>query len=214
MEEVQEEKIDTKENNYGIQDYMSIGYIVLLILGVLNQTIYYGFLGINIFEYTSVLDVLLSPVAVLGSSWIIFATVIVFIILMLGYFKLMKIYYTKLAKKEKYQSGKKKEKLDKILAGFNKKYAEIPFIVFVVIFMYLGFGIGSGSKTKERVDTFDYKYSHQVTFKDGEEKAIKMIGKNSSYIFYVTKNDTNINIVPIDGNIKLIKKIKKEDQKE
>lgn len=214
MEKVQEEKTDTKENNYGIQDYMSIGYVILLILGVLNQTIYYGILGINIFEYTSVLDVLLSPIAVLSSSWLIFATIIILIILMIGYFKLMKLFYLKLAKKEKYQTGKKKEKIDKILAGFNKKYAIVPFLVLVVISMYVGFGIGSGFKIRDRIETLDYSYSHQITFEDKEKKDVNIIGKNSSYIFFVTKDDTNINIVPIESNIKLIKQIKDKDKKE
>ncbi|CAM1344518.1 hypothetical protein [Tenacibaculum amylolyticum] len=202
------ETINVETNNYGIQDYMSMGYAFLLILGVINQTIYYGRLGVNIFEYTSVLDVLLSPVAVLSESWIILVTVIVLSILMVGYFKLMKIYYNKLAKKEKYQRGKKKEKLDKILEGFNRKNAVLPFMATMMVCMYIGLGVGSSGKIKDRINNFNYKYSHQITFEDGESKPIKIIGKNSSYVFYVTKEETNINIVPIEGNIKLIKKIK------
>lgn len=205
---INEEKTYLQRNSYSMQDYMSMGYVFLLILGVLNQTIYYGLLGINIFEYTSVLDVLLSPIAVLSDSWIISITVVVLTVLMIGYFKLIKIYYNRLAKKEKYQRGKKKEQIDKIIKSFNKKYAVVPFIVIVVISMYVGLGVGSGQKIKKRINNFDYTYSHQITFEDGESIPIKMIGKNSSYIFYVTKEDTNINIVPIEGNIKLIKKIK------
>ncbi|CAL2093350.1 conserved membrane hypothetical protein [Tenacibaculum sp. 190524A05c] len=208
-----EEKIESKETNtsqYGIQDVMSIGYVFLLILGVLNQTIYYGILGINIFEYTTVLDVLISPIAVLSDSWIILVTVIGLVILMIGYFKLIRMFYDRLAKKEKYQKGKKKEKLDKVRASFNKKYAVIPFILFVMMSMYVGLGVGSGQKIKERINNFDYKYTDVIVFEDGEKLNTKIVGKNSSYVFYVTKEEANINIVPIEGNIKLIKKIKKE----
>lgn len=205
-----EEKIESKETNtsqYGIQDIMSIGYVFLLILGVLNQTIYYGFLGINIFEYTTVLDVLISPIAVLSDSWIILVTIIGLVILMIGYFKLIRMFYDRLAKKEKYQKGEKKEKLDKVRASFNKKYAVVPFILFVMMSMYVGLGVGSGQKIKDRINSFDYKYTDIIVFEDGEKKDVKIIGKNSSYVFFVTKDEINVNIVPIEGNIKLIKKI-------
>lgn len=212
METLREENTEVKTSTYGIQDYMSIGYVFLLILGVFNQTIYYGILGINIFEYTSILDVLLSPVAVLSDSWIISVIFVVIIILMIGYFKLMKIFYVRLAKKEKYQTGKKKEQIDKILASFNKKYAIVPFLLLMLVSMYIGLGVGSGLKIKEIINGLDYNYSHQIVFDDGEKTDAKIIGKNSSYVFYVTKEETNINIVPIEGNIKLIKNIKSKNE--
>jgi len=214
MEKSMEQKIDTSLSKYSMQDYMSIGYVVLLILGVISQTIYYGFLGINIFNYTSVLDVLLSPISILMDNWIIAVVFIIVLILSVPYFKLMKKYYSKLAKKEKYQTGKNKVKIDKMLTYFNKKHAIIPFLLYMIVSMYVGFGLGGGGKIKNRINNFDYDYSHQIVFEDGEKKEVKIIGKNSLYIFYVTKKETNINIVPIDSNIKLIKKLKKKDKKE
>jgi len=115
METANIETTEQSVTNYSIQDYMSIGYLFLLVLGVANQAIFYGLLGVNIFEYTSVLDVLLSPLAVISSHWLMPVVLAVLIPLMIGYFKLLNWYYTKLSKKEKYQSGKKKEKIDKIL---------------------------------------------------------------------------------------------------
>ncbi|WP_299681853.1 hypothetical protein [uncultured Tenacibaculum sp.] len=206
MEISNENKINSSK--YGVQDYMSIGYVFLLILGVINQTIFYGFLNINIFEYTSVLDVLLSPVAILTDRWIIFVTAVILLIVMVGYFELMKKFYARLAKKEKYQQGKKKEQIDKILSNLNRKYSIIPFLLFALACMYLGLGFGTGQKTKDRINNFDYTYSNEIVFDDGEKKKVKIIGKNSLYIFYVTKEDTHVNIAPIDGNIKLIKEIK------
>ena len=52
MEDVKE-PIAKDESKYGIQDYLSIGYVFLLVLGVLHETIYYKFLGVNILEYSS-----------------------------------------------------------------------------------------------------------------------------------------------------------------
>lgn len=210
MEEQSNNQEIKKESNLGIQDYMSIGYLFLLILGVANQAIFYGLIGVNIFEYTSILDVLLSPLAVISSHWVMPITIIVMIPLMIGYFKLFRWYYTKLSRKEKYQKGKKKEKLDKILKNFNKKHAAIPFLLMMLIFMFLGFGIGGGQKTNERIKNNDFKLTHQLTYEDGEQLDIKMLGKNSLYVFYVTKGDKEVSIAPIDSNIKVIKKLKKE----
>lgn len=215
MEEVAiQNKKNKKEAKYNLQDYMSIGYVFLLILGVINQAIYYGFLGVNIFEYTSVLDVLLSPVAVISGHWIMPVAFLVLIPLMIGYFKLMHWYYKKISKKEKYQSGKKKEKIDKILNSFNKEYAFIPFILMMIICMFLGFGVGGGFKTKEKIQSLDYKYSHQLIFEDGEAKNVKIVGKNSLYVFYITKEENGVLISPIDGNIKTIKKLPKKKPEE
>ena len=209
MEEENNQQIQ-KESNYNLQDYLSLGYVFLLILGVLNQTIYYGFLGINYIEYSSVLDVLLSPIAVITSDRIIFITFLVLIPLMIGYFRLMHFFYKKLARKEKYQSGKNKEKMDKILSSFEKKYSVIPFILFVIISMFIGLGVGSGIKIKKRINSFDYNYNNQLTFEDGETKKIKMLGKNSLYVFYVTKDTKEVSVSPIEGNIKTIQNLKEE----
>ncbi|MBB3122831.1 hypothetical protein FHS04_000319 [Mesoflavibacter sabulilitoris] len=210
-------KIETTKQSvtkYSIQDYMSIGYLFLLVLGVANQAIFYGLLGVNIFEYTSVLDVLLSPLAVISSHWLMPVILAVLIPLMIGYFKLLQWYYVKLSRKEKYQSGKKKEKLDKVLKSLNKKYAVIPFILMMLICMFLGFGLGGGYKSKEKLETQKYNYTHQIVYEDGEAKDVKILGKNSLYVFYATQDNKDVQISPIEGNIKVIKKLPSKDKKE
>ena len=212
METAKIETTDQNVTNYSIQDYMSIGYLFLLVLGVANQAIFYGLLGVNIFEYTSVLDVLLSPLAVISSHWLMPVVLVVLIPLMIGYFKLLNWYYTKLSKKEKYQSGKKKEKLDKVLKSLNKKYAVIPFILIMLICMFLGFGLGGGYKSKEKLETQKYNYTHQIVYEDGETKEVRILGKNSLYVFYATKDNNEVQISPVEGNIKTIKKLPSKEK--
>ena len=43
------------------QNLVSFGYLLLVILGMLFESIYYYYFGINIFEYSTVLDFLLAP---------------------------------------------------------------------------------------------------------------------------------------------------------
>jgi len=40
-----------------------------------------------------------------------------------------------------------------------------------------------------------------------------MLGKSSLYVFYITKGKGEVYISPIDGNIKIIKKLKKVEDK-
>lgn len=212
MEDVKE-VIEKKASNLGIQDYLSLGYVFLLILGVLHQTIYFKFLDINILEYSSVLDVLISPISVITSDLKLIVGFVICIVFAIGYAKLLPKYYNWLSKKQKYQSGKKKEKLDKVRNSLksNSKQFVLFMISLYIIGLFIGFGVGRGGKTKKRIEKGDIKITHQITFEDGQTQNIKMLGKNSLYVFFVTKNDKEITIAPIDGNIKLIKKLKKEE---
>ncbi len=211
-EETKEAIVIKKKSNLGIQDYLSIGYVFLLVLGVLYQTIYYKYLGINILEYASVLDVLISPIAVLTGDLALLLGVVICCFLAYSYVKVLPKYYKWLSKKKKYQSGNKKEKLDKIRDAFktNSKSLILIMIALYIIGGFIGFGIGGGQKTKKRIKNDDYKLTHKLTFEDGESLDIKMLGKNSLYVFYITKGDKEVSIAPIDSNIKVIKSLKKE----
>jgi len=44
-----------------------------------------------------------------------------------------------------------------------------------------------------------------------KEVEVKLIGSNSQYIFYVLENDNEVSISPIQGNVKTIKKLPKEE---
>ncbi|AUC76723.1 hypothetical protein [Olleya sp. Bg11-27] len=199
------------ESNINIQDYLSIGYLFLLVLGVVYQTIYYKFLGVNILDYSSVLDVLISPIAVMTSHFILGLAVVLSMLMAYLMVKFIPKYHNWLRKKAKYQSGKNKLKLEKADAKFKKKNSVITMIAFYVFAVFIGLGIGSGHKTKQRVETNDYKITHQLTFDNGSVQDIKMLGKNSLYVFYVIKGAPEVIIAPIEGNIKMIKNLKKNN---
>lgn len=73
--------------------------------------------------------------------------------------------------------------------------------------MFLGFGIGRGGNVSSKVKEGKIKSTHEIIFNDNDSKQIKIIGQNSSYIFYVTENEREVSISPIVQNIKEIKKI-------
>lgn len=191
-----------------LQDYLSIGYIFLLVLGIFHETIYYKFLGVNILDYSSILDVLISPISVIFGNLVLGFTVVVAVFLAYGYLKLIPRYYNWLGTKKRYQQGKNKQRLERGVAKLKSKNGTLMFICFFVFSLFIGLAIRSGNKTNDRIQNDDFKLTHLLLFKDGEQQEIKMLGKNSLYVFYVIKGKDEVSIAPIDGNIKLIKKLK------
>ena len=51
-----------------IQGIVTLGYIYLILMGILNESLYYNQLGVNILNYSDVLDILISPIAKMTSS--------------------------------------------------------------------------------------------------------------------------------------------------
>jgi hypothetical protein len=209
METTEKEIIDKKQSKLEIQDYLSLGYVLLLILGVLHQTIYYKYLGVNILEYSSVLDVLLSPISVLTSDNKLLIGIVICLVLATVYAKFLPKYFIWLSKKKKYQSGKRKERNEKSIKAFKEDSGRL-IVVMMMLFViggFVGFGFGRGSRTQEKIKKGDIELTHQIIFDDKETIDVRMLGKNSLYVFYIRKNDKQVSIAPIDGNIKLIKKI-------
>ena len=80
--------IKIEEDKLGLQDYFYIGYLYLIILGIVSDSIFYGIFGVSYLNYTTILDALISPISLLTNNW--------FISLFLGImFWLMYLYFTK-----------------------------------------------------------------------------------------------------------------------
>ncbi|MGF1534779.1 MAG: hypothetical protein ACFCUI_13835 [Bernardetiaceae bacterium] len=177
-----------------IQDYLSLGYLYLLLLGIIRDTLYYGFVGINIMQYTGILDVLLSPLVFLASKPIVPILIVGVIVLMLQ--------FSKLLHRKAIEQGKAPLFLG--LAGTNASLAVVALIVFS---MYLGAGLGGGASLKNRITDDDFTPNYVVYFANASDSVpVYLIGQNSQYIFYVSEGRGKINIAPVSGNIrKLVK---------
>lgn len=60
------------------------------------------------------------------------------------------------------------------------------------------------------VESGTYKVDHELTFQDGERLEVGIIGKNSTYVFYVPSGEKKVVIAPISGNVKYISKLKRK----
>ncbi len=106
--------INIEEDKLGLQDYFYIGYLYLIILGIVSDAIFYGIFGVSYLNYTTILDALISPISLLVNNWKISVFLVLMFWLMHMYFsKWMFKFYAYLRVKKWYQKIYNIEKWDK-----------------------------------------------------------------------------------------------------
>lgn len=193
-------KLDLDEDS-SLQDFLSIGYIFLLVLGILKDTVYYWFIDVHILAYSSVLDVLLSPIIFLTQSVI---TVIVTIAMVWGLYWHIKhgaSVHEKYRTKWWYRKFTNVEKLDQKYAQPQKINQLIRLTAITFICFYFGAAIGGGAKVSKNLKNGTLESDHELTFQDKRVEKVKLIGQNSQYVFYVLEGSGRVSISPIQGNV-------------
>ncbi|WBL27338.1 hypothetical protein [Zunongwangia sp. HGR-M22] len=97
-------------------------------------------------------------------------------------------------------------KIDPSETNIEKKVFE-GLTVFSIIFfigIFVGAGYGKARSLKQKIASGEVEYNNQINFIDGELLDAKLIGKNSSYVFYLIEADTEVKISPINGTIKYL----------
>ena len=203
---MEESSTELPQSQYNLQEYLSLGYVYLIILGIIDEVIYYNFLGVDILNYSSISDILIAPINTLLSDIRVFIAVIVIMFLAyLFYFKLMPALHRKGKDQSWYRKMvKDMDKADAKFAAMQKRI--MLFMLLYLSCLFLGIRIGYGYKTKDRIDKGDFKLNHTLTLNDNSSKQVRIVGQNSLYVFYVTKEQREVAIMPISGNIKEIRK--------
>ncbi|MDI9859724.1 hypothetical protein [Flectobacillus roseus] len=169
--------------NLGFQEYLSIGYLYLLILGVVSESIFYRMLGINILHFASLSDILTAPLTLLVSHWMIPASIVGMILVL--------FLLTKLS--EKFNAKHNKEQSVNLLVLCS---------AFIFFGFFIGIELGRGTKQKSLIAEGKNQPNYLITFDDGQAQKVKVIGQNSTYLFYVPENGKKLIITLIDGNVK------------
>lgn len=198
--------------NLGLQEYFYIGYIYLIILGIISDAIFYGILGVPYLNYVTILDALISPISLLTNNWKLTLFLALVFIFMYYYitrwsFKLYKIFKVK----KWYQKIYNIEKLDKIYKDIEEKRNLVQAMLLMFFIMFIAMRLGMGLGIRNKIQTKEVIPNYTITFKDDSVKEIKLIGQNSSYVFYIEKDDKIIAITPIVDNLKQIKRIPKKE---
>lgn len=186
-----------------LQKIIPFGYLFLVILGIIKESVFYNQIGINILKYSSIMDILISPIADLTSHPIVLISFISFILLLyLVIFILSKNYNNEWVRK---LIGSKKSLSELTEDEVKIYFGNIFMIMFAIglISFFLGIGIGNGIKVSKKIKNGNLKYEYLITYNSDETKEIYLIGSNSVNYFYVTKENNNVKITPV-GSIKIV----------
>lgn len=187
-----------------IQKLLPLGYIYLVILGILKESIFYYQLGINILKYSTIMDILISPIAEFTSNPI---TLCFIVFLFVFHYNLPKLYL-------KYKDNKTLQKIFELKSTeelseeeINKYYIFASFKMFAVILLsfFIGTGLAGGYDNMRRIKNNKVDYNYTLNYNSGESEQIYLINVNSVYYFYVQKGNKTIKIAPI-ASIKNIEK--------
>ncbi|NCO19641.1 MAG: hypothetical protein GW900_06275 [Gammaproteobacteria bacterium] len=180
-----------------VSELLPLGYLYLLILGIATQSIFYGLLGVNFLAWSDVLDVLISPIALLTGQIALLVTVVVIAALLYPYLK-----WLRYLNRNKKPNGLNRSLLEQPLAR-----AWLQFSATVIVFAFIGIGSGAGMAVRERLSTGEAIIDHRVVFHDGREVDVELVGKNAGFLFYFGVGDTALSIVPLADNVHRVQRI-------
>lgn len=205
---------DSKE--IGVQEIFSLGYIYLLILGIISEAIFFRFFDINILRYSSILDVLIYPISLLTENLVLLAILVVMTVAFYYFIRFWNPWVHNRYKHTKwYQKITNVEKVEKQL---KKPASTVGFFFFMALMLFsmlIGFGMGSGDKLSSRMKNGELKSNHILVYNNQDSARVRMISQNSLYLFYVKEGERELTITPVGQSIFSIKKIvKKEKEKE
>lgn len=137
-----------------VQNLLPFGYLFLVILGIAKDSISYYQIGINIIRYSSIMDILISPIAAVTSHPVFFATIL---LLFVFYYNLPKI----LLKNEDKKWIHKISGIDKSDAEFKElpenerleyyNIASIKSLSTFLISVFLGYGFADGYSISNQI---------------------------------------------------------------
>lgn len=190
-----------------VQNLLPLGYLFLVILGIVKESIFYYQIGINITRYSSIMDILISPIAAITSHSIFFITILV---LLIFHFNLPQI----LIKNEDKKWIHKFFGVTNIETGLSESerldYYTIHTIKFLSVFLiwlFLGYGFADGKSISKKIRNNKLDYDYQLNYGDEKSENVYIIGSNTGYFFYISKGNPSIKIAPVGAikNIELIK---------
>ncbi len=188
-----------------LEKLLPFGYLFLILMGILKDSIYYYQFGINILRYSTIMDVLISPIAEFTSNPIILFAIITLFIL---HFYLPR-YLANNKDKPFVKRSFELKSTDELSESETKSYYNGIAIKSLVVFLlsfFLGYGLAGGYFTTKKFKENRLEYSYQLDFNEGESKNVFLIGNNSLYYFYFVKGDKKVKITPLSSikNIELI----------
>jgi len=190
-----------------IEHLLPLGYLFLIVMGILKESVFFYQIGINILTYSSLMDILISPIATLTSNPVIL-TVIIFVFIF--HYYLPQIIY----KNENSEWVKKSFELHKIEKDLSEEDRKQHYVTITVkilatflLSIFLGYGLAGGYFTSKKIKSNKLDYDYKLNYNSGESENVFIINSNTEYYFYVAKGNQTIKIAPVASikNIEMIK---------
>ncbi|GAB5523293.1 MAG: hypothetical protein Roseis2KO_11650 [Roseivirga sp.] len=173
-----------------LQGYITLSYLGAVAVGMMFDYQYYNHFAIDIFEYSDILDFLLTPARNLEVILFVLATIVIVWVL----FRIDKAW---------------EDKYPKSYRRFNfpgwqkslKKYRSGLFIFSLVLYLFIASTV-YGERKFEQFNTEPTPVS--LTFESGSKTISgSLIGKNKDYLF-LQAPDSTIKAIPINADVQEI----------
>ncbi len=188
---------------FALQDVVSIGYLYLLAVGLVSDSIYYGFLGITILSYSDVLDVLLSPITYLEREPRFFLVIVGMTIGVTAVIAWQRRRHARKATDAAYiERLGGEEKVSHTTRNLRRMQVIIPAIV--IFAGYAGYAAGAGKPLAARIADGTLRPDHRLAFANGDTVQARVLGSNSNFIFYLRDGSRRVTISPFKENVAAI----------
>lgn len=180
---------------------LPLAYLFLIALGILKESLFYFQVGINIMNYASIVDVIMSPIAELTSSTSVLFGCIIYTFFPFLFVNVLKKYSHK---KWTYYFTNEKD-----MSQYSEEVKEEKYLMLTIgilaagyIGYFVGFGVINGHKIADKLAKNEIQYEDSLKLNNDEIIKCHILGSNSQYYFYVKPNEI-IEIAPI-GSISTI----------
>ncbi len=193
---------------FNLQDYLSLGYLYLLFVGIVSDSVYYHFFEIAILSYSSVLDVLLSPLTYLEKEPTLFVTIMFVVVAASLTIWWQRRRHARLSTESWYREKLGVERLARTQRQLDTVQFVVPMIV--VFASYLGYAAGAGRALSADMKEGSLRMSHVVTIADGQRDTVRVIGSNTQFVFYVSDGERIPIIAPLGDGIRALQQLPKQ----
>ncbi|MGG7471211.1 hypothetical protein ACVVIH_21975 [Chryseobacterium arthrosphaerae] len=188
----------------GIQRSLPFGYLFLVVMGILKESVFYYQININILKYSTIMDILISPIATLTSHPIVLITVIAVVIFSFAFPSYLSKqslknnqWALKMSSLKEHQSMTK----DEVENHFTNMF--IKFLAMMLLSFFVGIGLGEGWGLTKKINENRLNYGYKLNYNDESSEQVYLIGSNSMYYIYLVKGNKTIKISPV-GAVKSI----------
>lgn len=192
-----------------LQTLLPLGYFYLIVLGILKDGVFFYMLGINFIKFSSITDVLMSPIADLTRYPVLLIAVVG-----INYVLFL---YNRFQVRNSHKNWVRSSMIYKNFWTKNENATEQDFknhiknqflnsLLMMIACFFLGGGIGFDITARDRIENNKMKFNHKITYDSGKSAEVYMIDSNSVYYFFVEKGQKNISISPT-GSIEKVELI-------